>query len=487
MMKSWEQFPLIYNFDVRVYLRQLSKENGRTITLAEVPDTEIEKWRASHFDAIWLMGVWESGKQSRLLALDNLHLADESTALVPDWKSDDIFGSPYAIAEYSVAESLGGEAALEKFRTRLAKREIKLILDFVPNHTALDHPWINTNREFYISIPDDRLKQMEEGAYFSCEDGAHLAYGRDPNFPPFRDTAQLNLGNSDLRSALIEALQRIATQCDGVRCDLAMLVLKDVFNSTWGSLAAEMQAEFWDIAIAQVKRLAPNFLFVAEAYWGTEWHLQRLGFDFAYDKTLYERIVQGDIAGVKAHLSAEWEFASKLVRFTENHDEARAAEVFGANNKAASLLTLTLTGLRLIHQGQCEGLRRRPSLFLLRRVEEERDWDVEAFYARLLEIIGNPAITRGDFSLLQLNGESSDAGIAFQRSCGEEGRTICAVNLSDGEIEISFATDAFASVKDYREMQIVSTEQTRTPQLELWPGGITLRLRAHEGLLFVLR
>jgi glycosidase len=487
MTGSWVQFPLIYNLDARVQLRQLSEECGRTITLAEVPDAEIEKWSASHFDAIWLLGVWETGTQSRLLALNNLHLTDESTALVPDWKSDDIFGSPYAIADYRVAAALGGEPALAEFRSRLAQRGLKLILDFVPNHTALDHPWIETNREFYISIPNDRLEQMEEGAYFSCEDGAHLAYGRDPNFPPFRDTAQLNLGNSGLRSALIEALQRIATQCDGVRCDLAMLVLKDVFNSTWGSLAEEMQAEFWDIAIAEVKRVAPDFLFVAEAYWGTEWHLQRLGFDFTYDKTLYERIVQGDIAGVKAHLTAEWEFASKLVRFIENHDEARAAEAFGANNKAASLLTLTLTGLRLVHQGQCEGLRRRPSLFLLCRVKEERDSDVEAFYDRLLEIIGHPAITRGDFSLLELSGDGSDAAIAFERSCGEEGQIICAVNLSDRNVEISFETDVVASVKDYREMQIVSTEQARPPQLDLLSGGITLRLRGHEGLLFVLK
>ena len=138
MMRSWVRFPLIYNLDARVQLRQLSEESGRTITLAEVPDAEIEKWSASHFDAIWLLGVWETGKQSRLLALNNLHLTDESTALVPDWKSDDIFGSPYAIADYRVAAALGGERALAGFRQRLAQRGLMLILDFVPNHTALD-------------------------------------------------------------------------------------------------------------------------------------------------------------------------------------------------------------------------------------------------------------------------------------------------------------------------------------------------------------
>jgi glycosidase len=486
MTRSWVQFPLIYNLDARAHSRQLSQESGRTITLAEVPDAEIEKWSASHFDAIWLLGVWETSKQSRLLALNSLHMTDESTALVPDWKSDDIFGSPYSIADYRVAAALGGEPALAGFRRRLAQRAIKLILDFVPNHTALDHSWVGKNREFYISIPAERLEQMEDGTYFTY-DGTHLACGRDPNFPAFRDTLQLNLSNGDLRSALIKTLQRIATQCDGVRCDLAMLVLKDVFNRTWGSLGGEMNAEFWDVAIAEVKKVAPDFLFVAEAYWGTEWHLQRLGFDFTYDKTLYERIAQGDITGVKAHLTAEWQFASKLARFTENHDEARAAEAFGANNKAAALLTLTLPGLRLMHEGQREGLHRRSSLFLLRRVEEQNNSDVERFYDRLLEVICNPAITRGDFCLLELRGEGSDSAIVFQRSCGQEGQIICAVNLSERVSEISFETDAFACIKDYREMQIVSTEQARTPQLDLSSDGVRLRLRAHEGLLFVVK
>ena len=140
--------------------------------------------------------------------------------------------------------------------------------------------------------------------------------------------------------------------------------------------------------------------------------------------------------------------------FHENHDEARAAEVFGPNNKAASLLTLTLTGLRLIHDGQCEGLRCRPSLFLLRRVDEKPDEDVEAFYDRLLEVISHPAIMRGDFDLLEPKSDESDAVIAFQRSCGQEGRIVCAVNLSDRRSEVSFETDVFASAKDYRDMQI---------------------------------
>ena len=61
------------------------------------------------------------------------------------------------------------------------------------------------------------------------------------------------------------------------------------------------------------------------------------------------------------------------------------------------------------------------------------------------------------------------------------------MNLSDRPSEISFETDAFACIKDHREMQIVSTEQACTPQLDLSSDGVTLRLRAHEGLLFVAK
>jgi glycosidase len=486
-MTNWIQFPLVYQLDARLWLAQHSRKIGRPITLAEVPEAELERWSNCHFDAVWLMGVWQSGERSRSLALNNRRLNDQWKSAVPDWKAADVASSPFSIADYRVAESLGGEAALAELRKRLTQRGIKLILDFVPNHTAPEHPWVKTNREFYIAIPEDRLEQMNQGAYWSTDDGTHLACGRDPNFPAWSDTLQLNFANVDLCRTLIEVLHQIAGKCDGVRCDMAMLMVKDVFNQTWGALAGEMRAEFWDQAIADVKKTAPDFLFVAEAYWRTEWHLQQLGFDFAYDKHLYDKIVWHDIAGAKAHLGTDWEFARRLVRFTENHDESRAANAFGSNNKAASLLTLTLPGLRLIHEGQPAGLRLKLSLYLLRWPDEEPDCDAATFYERLLEVINNPAITRGKFHLLELKGDGAEEVIAFERRCGDEGRIIAAANLSDRSSEVSFSTDAFPQLNDYRQMQIVSTELARTPQLDLWGGGVTLRLRAHEGLLLVMR
>ena len=245
-----------------------------------------------------------------------------------------------------------------------------------------------------------------------------------------------------------------------------------------------METEFWDRAIAEVKKTSSDFLFIAEIYGEFEWQLQQLGFDFTYDKVLYDSLVRCDIAAAKQHLRAEWDFARKLARFTENHDWPRAVEVFGLNNKAASLLTLCIPGLRIIYEGQLNGRRKHLPVYLIRRPEEKTDCEISAFYQQLLSVIGDPAITAGDFRLLEL---PSDMVVAFERISGDSGRLTCLVNFGEANAEIAFSTVAFAHVEDYRHVRIISTEMHRSPQFDLWPGGITVRLRGHEGLLLMAR
>src|SRR5437660_7822081 len=148
-MTIWIPVPLVHPLEARPWLAQNSRKIGAPVTLAEVPEAELKRWSNCHFDAVWLMGVWQTGERSRSLALNNPRLIDEWKSVLPDWEAADAASSPFSVADYRVEQSLGGEAALAEFRKRLAHRGIKLILDFVPNHTAPEHPWVKTNRKFY--------------------------------------------------------------------------------------------------------------------------------------------------------------------------------------------------------------------------------------------------------------------------------------------------------------------------------------------------
>src|SRR4029079_14671348 len=109
---------------------------------------------------------------------------------------------------------------------------------------------------------------------------------------------------------------RIATQCDGVRCDMAMLMLNDVFARMWGERAgARPGDEDGPSTIAAVKADHPDFVFMAEAYWDLEYALQQQGFDYCYDKRLYDRLIHEDAGDVHGHLTADSAYQERLVRF----------------------------------------------------------------------------------------------------------------------------------------------------------------------------
>lgn len=478
------KFPLVYEINARVWLRELSQKRGAPISLADVPETEFQKWKQHRFDAIWLMGVWKPSAKGREVALQHRGLWQAYARALPDWTADDVACSPYCVAEYVVSDDLGGESALQKFRDRLRANGMALILDFVPNHVALDHPWLSLRPDYFIAAPRSLAAQSED--YYSPDGERYFACGKDPYFPAWTDTLQLNYANPDLRKAMIQILRTLAEKCDGARCDMAMLALKSVFNRTWQWLAGEMTDEFWTEAIAQTKAINPDFLFIAEAYWDTEWTLQQMGFDFTYDKTLYDRLRRRDIFGVKGHLSANWEFQRKMVCFSENHDEERAVVAFGANARAVMLLILTMPGMRLLHQGQLEGYSRRLPVQLLRRYDEAGDERIGQFYQRLSHALRNPAITCGNFELLNTWGDSDV--IAFTRRCGAGiAQIFTLVNLNDAPKAVHFHANAFDDIESYEHVEVITTEPKHSPQFDLWNGGLSVRLRGNEGLLFIAK
>ena len=232
---------------------------------------------------------------------------------------------------------LGGAAALARLRQRLQQRGLKLMLDFVPNHMAPDHPWIDEHPDYFVHGSEaDLARAPQNYCRVQTKNGPLvLAYGRDPYFDGWPDTLQLNYGNPELQQAMIGELERIAGQCDGVRCDMAMLVLPDVFERTWG-IRADL---FWPKATESVRRKHPDFQFMAEVYWDLEWTMQQQGFDYAYDKRLYDRLREGHARPVREHFHAGLDYQNKLARFLENHDEPRAAATFApeVHEAAASL------------------------------------------------------------------------------------------------------------------------------------------------------
>ncbi len=403
-MSGWPRYPTIYEINTRVWLAELSARAGTSVNLSSVPSTEWDAIAKFGFDGVWLMGVWERSPAGIAIANRNNSLLDDFKRALPDFRLLDNVGSAYCVRRYSVNELLGGPEGLAVARQELAKRGVRLILDFVPNHVALDHPWVSEHPEFFIQGSADDAKN--DSVSFAQVGGRVFACGRDPYFPAWQDVLQLNAFQPVLRQAAIETVSSIARQCDGIRCDMAMLLLNPIFERTWGNRAGQRPAtEYWRELIPAIKRTYPEFLFIAEAYWGLEWELQQQGFDFCYDKRLYDRLEHDNAESVRLHLCADLAYQAKLLRFIENHDEPRAAATFSPGKERAAALTIaTLPGARLFHEGQFEGRRVRLPVFLARRPPELADPALQAFYKKLLDAIDAPVFREGQWELCQCTG-----------------------------------------------------------------------------------
>ncbi len=359
------RYSSLYQVNTRVWLTDLSSTLGRPSTLDDVLDVELDRLAERGFEWIWLLSVWQTGSVGRNVSRTNPEWRKEFEDTLPDLRDEDIAGSGFAITGYNVHGSLGGDAALARLREKLRKRGLRLMLDFVPNHTAIDHPWVESNPEYDITGNQGDLERAPQNYTRVRRTGDEmiLAYGRDPYFAGWPDTLQLDYANRTTQDAMIAALVKIAGQCDGVRCDMAMLVLPDVFERTWG----RRPEPFWPRATATVRQRVPGFCFMAEVYWDLEWTMQHQGFDFAYDKRLYDRLRDGHARPVREHFLAGLDYQDKLARFLENHDEPRAAATFPREvHEAAAVITFVAPGLRFFHQGEFGGRKKRISPHLVR-------------------------------------------------------------------------------------------------------------------------
>jgi len=428
---EYPRYPSLFQVNTRAYLSQLAAGLGRPATLDDVPDGQLDEWAASGFDLVWFLGVWQTGPAGQRVSASKPEWLEEYARILPDFQPSDVCGSCFAVADYRVHDDFGGNAALERLRQRLRSRGLRLILDFVPNHTAPDHPWVRDRPDYYVGGSQQQLDAQPRN-YCRAEGDRILAYGRDPYFDGWPDTLQLNYGNPALQETMLGELQRIARQCDGVRCDMAMLVLPEVFQRTWGIPSDP----FWPRATRAIHDEHPGFLFVAEVYWDLEWTLQQQGFDYTYDKRLYDRLEHGDARPVRGHFCAGLDFQNRLARFLENHDEPRAAATFPPEaHRAAAILTFFSPGLRFFHQGQREGKQVRIPVHLGRGPVEDSDAGIAAFYDGLLACLKDPAFRDGDWQLLECRpawdgNQTWNAFVCFSWTGPGDLRRLVAVNYA---------------------------------------------------------
>jgi hypothetical protein len=403
-MNNIKKYPRLLELNARIWIKRF----GKGSTLSSVSDEQIKNWKDKGIDLIWLMGVWATNKDIIAEYCFEPELINSYNSALKDWQTDDVIGSPYSIDRYEINPAIGTKEELIAFKARLNESGIKLILDYVSNHFSAKSSLIWSNKEVFL-FADEYIFKNDPYTFYPSPANCNefLAHGRDPLFPPWKDTAQVNFYNPEARKFLISILNNLTDVCDGVRCDMAMLPLNNVFFNTWVGVIKKHgyerpEKEFWEEAITEVKKNKSDFIFIAETYWDLEWQLQKLGFDFTYDKRLTDRLISGDIKSIKDHLTAEMSYQDKSVRFLENHDEDRAIVKLGRERSmAAAVVISTIPGIALYFDGQCDGRKIKLPLQLGREPEEKQDEKIKEFYKNLFNITKEDIFKTGDWKLLE--------------------------------------------------------------------------------------
>src|SRR6516162_7584968 len=429
--------PALYQLNTRVWLTELSRGLGRPARLDDIPDAALDQFAALGLDWVWMLSVWQTGQAGQRVSRSNPEWRKEFEETLPGLREEDIPGSGFAITGYVVHQALGGDEALARLRERLRKRGLRLMLDFVPNHTGLDHPWVEGHPEYYVAGTEPDLARAPRNYTWVRRKKGDLllALGRDPYFPGWPDALQLNYGNPATQEAMAGELVKIAGQCDGVRCDMAMLVLPDIFERTWGIKAEP----FWPKAIGRVRERVPDFCFMAEVYWDLEWTLQQQGFDYTYDKRLYDRLRDRHVRPIRDHFRAGMDYQDKLDRFLENHDEPRAAATFPPGvHEAAAVITYLSPGLRFFQKGQFQGRTNHLSPHLCREPNEPVNQGLERFYDKLLAALKSPIARDGRWRSLDCAAAwdgnwTCDCFVAYAWEGPGGERTLIAVNYADNQ------------------------------------------------------
>ena len=481
----------IFEINTRVWIKQFA-QNNNVPKLIDVPDNYWESLIAKGIKYVWLMGIWETVPESIEKYCFTDGLIYEYSLALPDWKKEDIIGSPYSINNYIINQSLSSENDFIKFKKKLNTLGLKIILDFIPNHFHANSSLIDSNPKLFLEVAESQFL-LDNRTYFKANNGKFYAHGKDPYFQAWKDTVQVNYFSNETREFMINSLVNVSKLCDGVRCDMSMLVLKNVFSSTWISHShlhnnSDIENEFWFDAISKVKSIKDDFIFIAEAYWNLEWQLQQIGFDFTYDKKLLDRLEFSTAENINGHLFAEENYQHKSMRFIENHDENRAITAFGIEkSKAAAIVASTIQGLTFFQDGQFEGKSIKLPLQLGKEPTEEPNLTIIEFYNKLLKIRNNPIFLDGKWSLLdtiQLHRDFTNKNVlAWQWKLNNEKRIVI-VNFSDSDVYCRIKFDVPTATNKVILHDLLNEQKYERDVYEIINEGLFIHLETFNSHIF---
>ena len=421
--------PFLYEINTRPWLYELSKKYGKTITkLRDIPLEEFDYLKENGVDIVWMMGVWKLGNYG--LEFDKK--ANYSKYL-PDWTTDDVIGSPYAVYEYTCNPELGNDEDLLWLRNQLNLKGLKLMLDFVPNHSAVDAPQATEHPEMYIRAPKEII-------YENRYTDTGLAYGANKDHFTWMDVLQWNYWENETIEYMKNNIINMLEYADAIRCDVAYQELNDVFAITWPEELSyynysNPNFEFWSYAISEAKKINPNVIFLAEAYNDSyNEMLINLGFDYAYNRNILKKLMvsaQEFKDYIKDKTGSFW---NDKANFVENHDELRVVYNMGGNDKrakAAGTIGATIGGMIFMNHGQWEGKQNMLDVHLRRGEYEPINEAMQNHYKKLNKIIRNNAFRSHNFYYIEnMSGDKKDDFIAYIRE-DEESHYLVVVNYSE--------------------------------------------------------
>ena len=473
--------PYLYQISTRPWLYELSKNYGRSITkLKEIPLEEFDKLAQNGVDIVWMMGVWKLGEYGVEFDRNNTY-----ENYLPDWTVEDVIGSPFAITEYICNPELGTDDDILNLRTELHMRGMKLMLDFVPNHLAHDCEWAYSDPSMFILAPEG----MVDAERYSS---SGIAYGSDIGHHPWKDVIQLNYWEKKTIELMKENLKKVLTLADAVRCDVAYLVLNDVFGDAWRSELiaynySEPEEEFWSYAIKAAREINPNAIILAESYYDVySKRLLELGFDYVYDKPLLDNLLKTtyDVKGfIKTRDSTWWNTAC---HFVENHDEHRIVFKMEGNYKkamAAGTIAATVGGMIFMNHGQWEGKKNKLDVHLRRATYESDNLEVKNYYKKLNQVLLEPAFRSSNIYFIDnIEGEKKDDFISYIKEEGDN-HYLVVVNYSQNQ---GCAQVPIYNIKGYRYCLLheALSDQEYVKTVKEVQKGMTLCLDAWESQIF---